>query len=490
MAAPTFSPEPRAPLRIMWVAAIFLPIGIQLLPGSYGPDRIAGSPQILFSVVVAAMALGALGSGLVINRAKRTNEAELGYLGLFFFAVSVISLAHALTIPGVIFNENVGSYPATFWAVPLAIIAGLPSALGRSRSGRSVDGEWQQWVVTFQYSIVALGSLMLIFNDLLPTPEVGSFEAKIAAAVCLVGCALLAERHHDLARIARDRSPLLVALGYGLVGASMLMWIGAVPYSQSFWIAQFLAIFGVMVGALGAISVYRRTDHVRPLIEKIIAVDPRCALEIGMEPSVHAFITNLETTDPATAEHVIRTTDLAMTVGPKLGLSGTDLRDLGLTALLHDIGKLLIPEEILAKPGELDDREYEIVRRHTTYGAEIVGASPALASIGPAILGHHEHIDGSGYPNGLRGPQVPLLARIVSVCDAFDAISSTRHHRPDIDQEAAIEILERYAGSKWDRRVVEVVVRTVRNTPIRQLPQRAEVTGRLGCDCVPQAKTA
>ncbi len=492
MSAP--SPEFARPssIRSLWLAALIVPILIQLLPtrllGSSG-DAI-GSATTLFVIVLAVMALASISSGMLISRARRTNEVELGYLGLFFFAISVLSLAHGITTPGVLFGASSTASPTVFWAVPAALVAGLPAVLGRTVAGQSVDAEWQQWVTTIQYSIVAFGALVLTFDKLLPSPTVGSQATTAIVVISVLGCALYSKRHYELALIARSTSPLLVSLGYGLVGASMLMWLESAPYSVSFWLSHFLLMFGTIAATIGALTAYRMTNYVRPLIESIILVDPRCALEVGIEPSVHKFIADLEDKDPITADHIVRTTELAMTIGPKLGLRGMDLRDLGLTALLHDIGMLLIPDTLVNSTGELEDRDYAIVKRHAIYGAEIVADSPALKSIAPAIMAHHEHIDGSGYPKGLLGPQVPLNARIVSVCDAFDALSNTRRYRPDLDREAAIEILERYAGSQWDRRVVETVVRTVRNNPPREMPDRLDATGRIGCDCIPKLRAS
>jgi putative nucleotidyltransferase with HDIG domain len=221
------------------------------------------------------------------------------------------------------------------------------------------------------------------------------------------------------------------------------------------------------------------------VLEPVLVVDPRSALELGLEPIVHAFVSELQDKDPITRDHVVRTTELAMETGRSLGLDGKLLRQLGLTALLHDIGKLEIPDAVLNKPGKLTDAEYAIVKRHADYGADLVAASKPLAGIAPSIRAHHERIDGGGYPKGLIGSQIPLIARIVSVCDAFDAMANTRQYREGLSTSRALEILEQHAGSQWDQRVVEAVVRIVRAQPPSQIPQYLDAVGRIGCDCVP-----
>lgn len=492
MAASTTAFARTSSTRLLWLAAVALPPAVQFAPELLSTESVdtIGTPLSLLVTVLGVMSLAAIGSGMLINRAGRTNEVEIAYLGLFMFTVSVFWLTHAITTPGVLFTENHASDAAAFWAVPIAVIVGFPALLMRSTLGRGLDADWRKWVTTAQYLVVAIAALVLIVPSLIPAPAPGSLTTKVAIGLSVVGCATYSFRHCQLAIIARSNSPLIIALGYGLIGGSMLLWVGATSYSYAFWISHLFTMFGTLGASLAGLTVYRRTDHVRPMIEPIIAVDPRCALEVGMDPSVHQFISDLDSKDPITAEHIVRTTSLAMTIGPKLGLDRVELRDLGLTAMFHDIGMLLIPDSIVGSPTELDEREYAIVKRHSDYGAEIVENSPALKSIAPAVRAHHERLDGSGYPAGLTGPAIPLNARIVAACDAFDALSNTRQYRPRVDREAALEILERFAGSQWDRRVVEVLARTVRNNPPRDMPERMDALGRIGCDCIPHVDAA
>jgi putative nucleotidyltransferase with HDIG domain len=476
-----------ARLRMLWVASFIVPGVVQLsLSLQWSNGGLRRSEDLLFVIVLSAASLCALASGMVINRAKRTNEVELGYLGVFFLAVSVLSLVHGLTTPGVLFGPNTTTSAAVFWGIPIALLAGLPAVLTRSKLATAIDKDWRRWVFVSQILIVALGAVLLIFPNLLPAPTTGETLTTVVAGLSFAGCVFLSKRHLDLAIIAKSTGPLAISLGYGLVGSSALVWVGSSPYSIGFWVAHMLDFFGVFLGSIGALMMYRRTDHVRSLVEPVLLVDPRSALEIGLEPSVHEFIADLELKDPITRDHVLRTTELAMIVGQKMGLNATMLRELGLSAMLHDIGKLLIPDALLNKPGPLTPNEYEIVKRHAQYGADIVEKSGLLASIAPIIRAHHEHIDGSGYPIGLMGTQIPMNARIVSVCDAFDALSNTRQYRKGVSLESAIEVLERHAGSQWDRRVVETVVRTVRSDPPRAMPERLDQIGRIGCDCIPR----
>jgi HD-GYP domain-containing protein (c-di-GMP phosphodiesterase class II) len=141
-----------------------------------------------------------------------------------------------------------------------------------------------------------------------------------------------------------------------------------------------------------------------------------------------------------------------------MGMTAPELRQLQQAAELHDVGKLAIPEEILEKPGPLTDREWEFVRRHTLIGERIVAASPDFNQIGEIIRSSHERYDGKGYPDALADREIPLAARIIAVCDAFDAMTSVRPYRPSKTRDQAIAELRRCAGTQFDPHVVSALV--------------------------------
>jgi len=135
----------------------------------------------------------------------------------------------------------------------------------------------------------------------------------------------------------------------------------------------------------------------------------------------------------------------------------------GLAAELHDVGKEAVPDEVLSKPGPLDEEEKAFVRQHTIIGQRILGVSPALNYIAQLVRSSHESIDGTGYPDGLRGEQIPLGARVVAVCDAFDAMVSERSYKDTMSVEEAIAELRRCSGTQFDADVVEAFVTIVQD---------------------------
>jgi HD-GYP domain-containing protein (c-di-GMP phosphodiesterase class II) len=168
--------------------------------------------------------------------------------------------------------------------------------------------------------------------------------------------------------------------------------------------------------------------------------------------------------DPALQAHLEGVSSLAVETGRMLGLRRDELDELVRAARLHDLGKLAVPDEILHKPEPLDEREWAFVRQHTIVGERILRASPALRSVATVVRSAHEHWDGSGYPDGLAGEEIPLAARIVCASDAYDAMTSNRPYRDALPPEEALNELMRLAGTQFDPNVVRIMVAHVRDT--------------------------
>jgi diguanylate cyclase (GGDEF)-like protein len=250
-------------------------------------------------------------------------------------------------------------------------------------------------------------------------------------------CALLHDRHERDARPIRDAAEALTETGGGF---SVTASYGVVVLPDEASTAN---------EALG-LADERMYSHKRSgrFSSRQQARSVLLQVQSEREPDVHS--------------HAASVADLALLVGRRLQLDPERLEILARAAELHDIGKVAIPQEILRKTGTLSESEWAFVRQHTVIGERILSAAPALASVGQIVRGTHERWDGAGYPDRLAGEDILLEARIVGVCDAFDAMTSDRPYRTRMSVESALSELESCAAAQFDPTVVEAFVAAVR----------------------------
>jgi putative nucleotidyltransferase with HDIG domain len=168
------------------------------------------------------------------------------------------------------------------------------------------------------------------------------------------------------------------------------------------------------------------------------------------EMAARTILKALDAKDHYTYGHSMRVTYFAMVLGKELGLSDADIYDLQLSALFHDIGKIGTPDAVLNKPTRLTDEEFKIMKQHPSQSYDILKGFDNFEKIARNAKHHHERYDGRGYPDGLKGEEIPLFARIILIADTFDAMTSTRVYRKGLPYEVAFEELKEFSGSQFD----------------------------------------
>ncbi len=190
-------------------------------------------------------------------------------------------------------------------------------------------------------------------------------------------------------------------------------------------------------------------------------LEARQSLRRTVLQMVTAFSELVESRDQYTEAHSLHIAELALQVGLRLGLDPARFDSLIYAALLHDLGKVGVPDAILLKPGALSEAEWETMRRHPSIGRRALERIDLLRDAAEIVEQHHERFDGNGYPHGLAGEAIRIEARIIAVVDAFDAMTTTRPYRPALSRAQALAELRRCAGSQFDPRVVEALLSVV-----------------------------
>ncbi len=174
---------------------------------------------------------------------------------------------------------------------------------------------------------------------------------------------------------------------------------------------------------------------------------------------LHALTRSIDAKDTYTRGHSQRVAELSRTLARRIGLADEQCERVYLSGLLHDVGKIGVPEAVLTKPGRLTEEEYTAIKKHPAIGAQILGNIRQLQDIIPGVLFHHERWDGRGYPHALAGENIPLMGRIICVADSFDAMSSTRTYRPALPLETVLRELSQCAGTQFDPALAKVFVK-------------------------------
>jgi putative nucleotidyltransferase with HDIG domain len=307
-----------------------------------------------------------------------------------------------------------------------------------------------------------LGAVGLADPELVPAvPEPGSTTAWIALVVGLMLFGALAARAGRTYLLTRRFADLTVVFGLVLLAVSLFPGLLMQYYELGWWVGHGWELIGIgLVGVPVALDLHRGAQS-RPLTNDLRASELVSAADAFMGPTVRALLVRLGVKDDYTAEHTRGVALRAVQVGEELGLAPVALRELAVGGLLHDVGKLAVPNEILQKPGALTDAEFEVIKQHPEVGSRLVRELGFSKQVARLVLDHHERLDGSGYPRGLGAPDLDIETRILALCDVFDALLSKRVYREAWRLKDALELLSRESGTKFDPACVDALERVI-----------------------------
>ncbi|MDG0812206.1 HD-GYP domain-containing protein [Cohnella rhizosphaerae] len=261
-------------------------------------------------------------------------------------------------------------------------------------------------------------------------------------------------------------------------------WAGAVEVSKD-WTAQRAKILHISLTIVGLLAagmtlLFFSLRHIFLRSSRVIARQNKALSDMlerehrTYDESLQAMSSALDSRDNETQGHSLRVTAYAWLLGRQMGIEGEQLEMLYRGALLHDVGKIGIPDAILRKEGPLDEMEWAIMRTHVNMGVRMLAHIEFLRPALDVVRYHHERWDGLGYPEGLSGEQIPLCARIFAVCDTYDAITSDRPYRPSKSHETAIEEIKKFAGTQFCPAAVEAFMQLPSDTleRVRELSQQ------------------
>jgi HD-GYP domain-containing protein (c-di-GMP phosphodiesterase class II) len=414
-----------------------------------------------YSVGFSALVAAAAATGLTLMGARR-GDTRTVLVGTAFAVMASLLALHGLSTPGVWFGNNgvisiTGGATLPAGAVILALsVLPLPPAL------RSVKALLALQVVLLAF-VIGLGVSALAWPGLLPTvPAPNSEPALALLAVGLVAYGLLIWRALRTFLLTQRALDLVVVIGLVWLATALVPALTMDFTRLGWWIGHEVELDGILIVGIAVAVDLARAAQSRPLAGDLRGADLVASEDAFLGSHVRALTVRLADKDEYTERHTRRVALRAVQVGEELGLSASRLRTLAIGALVHDIGKLSVPDAILKKPGPLDDEEYAVIKEHPERGYrllnELGGFSDAVRHL---VRDHHERLDGRGYPRGLAESQIDLDTRILTVCDVYDALISKRVYRGAWAHDEAMELLHREIGAAFDERCVAALERVV-----------------------------
>jgi putative nucleotidyltransferase with HDIG domain len=318
-------------------------------------------------------------------------------------------------------------------------------------------------------AVIGLGVLGMAIPSLVPAvPTPGSPAAVVALCVGVFFYAVLLLRALKTYLLTRRNMDLAVVIGLAWLTTALPPALLLSFMDLGWWLGHLFELAGiVIVGTTVAVDIHRGAQS-RSLVGDFRAGELVGKEEAFLGARVHALTQRLADKDESTEEHTRRVALRAVQVGEELGLPPGRLRSLAIGGLLHDIGKLSVPERILKKPAGLEDHEFAVIKRHPEWGIKLLrelGGFPA--SVHELVHSHHERLDGQGYPRRLSDCNLGLDTRILTVCDVYDALVSPRVYRAAWSHEAALSLLREETGTAFDARCVSALERVL----LREQPE-------------------
>ncbi len=417
--------------------------------------------QVHFSGVgLTALAAALAAVALTVAGAQR-RDGRTVLVGTAFSVMAALLALHGIATPGMLVGMNgvVGFTGGATLPVGAAVLA--LSALPSVRRMRSVRPLIVLQIVLLS-GVLALGAVGLLVPDAVPSvPQPQSTEAYIVLVVGLSLFALLTWRALRTFLLTRRQADLVVAIGIFWLASALPPAMLLTFMELGWWLGHGFELLGMFVVGIPVALDLRRAAQSRPLVGDVTGADLVAAEEAFLGAHVRALTLSLARKDEYTEEHTRRVALRAVQVGEELGLTGSRLRALATGALVHDIGKLSVPDSILQKPGPLTDEEFAVIKRHPEWGDHLLVDLGFGDEVRHLVRDHHERLDGSGYPHGVGGSLISFDARILAVCDVYDALISRRVYRDAWTHERAVTMLRAESGTTLDPKCVAALERVL-----------------------------
>ncbi len=432
-------------------------------------DGVYAMPQGHF-YIVSAVAIFALIIAIAVGIAgSRLRNIQISFLSLSFISLAELFAIHGLSTPNFLMHAShlpaisasLSVLLASFWLW----LSSLPSdhriAEFLSKGQNFLVPAWT--ILLFVFGLI--GMQFPGFVDFVPLNE-NPMKGSVAALTVLLNVMAI-NRYYQSYRFTRF--PLQIHIVYSacwFIVAQVIMVLGNL-WNLSWWLYHFLLLGSTMSMIIGMVRQNKGNKSIVMALKALFTTDPIEKVTISLSPSVKSLILATETRDSYTSGHNLRVALYAIHLATEMHIQPEQLRALAQGTIVHDVGKINIPDAILNKPGSLTSDERLVIEQHPIMGYEMCKTLGFMKDELGIIRSHHERWDGTGYPDQLRGENIPLLARIVAVADVYDALTSNRAYRQAWSHQEVIQLLVEGKNSHFDEQCVDAWIRLCKREPIK-----------------------
>ena len=420
-------------------------------------DLLIQVPLEHFYIVSAASALTAIVAVAMGFIGLRLRNQQVIFVSLAYTSLAILFTLHGLSTPGMMlpFTRVVGIAAILSIAV-MSVWLWLSSLPGDHPAVKPFARFGGRLLPGWTLLLLALSVWAFKVPDIVAWVPVDLEPFKWGVTAVTLFFALASSvRYWRSFRYSKFPFQAAVAHAAGLVAVSEVIMISGEVWRASWWLYHVYLLVSAVLSVSGLVQQYKRDETLALAVTGLFTLDLTERLEAGISPSVRALVAATEARDRYTAGHSRRVAQAALAFGSHLGLKPEELRALAQGCVLHDIGKLDIPDDVLNKPGALTAEERFEIERHTVRGFQICRQLGFMQEELDIIRHHHERYDGMGYPDAKLGEEIPKLARMIAIVDVFDALTSERSYRPAWGQENAIAYVRENRGQQFDPHFVD-----------------------------------
>ena len=449
-----------AVLALLLVAPTLLTLTLRRIPQL---DLLFESVTFHLVVMTAIASCALLVAVFTAVVAARSRRPEPVLLAMACVSIGLLMLGHGLTTPGI------GDRPMNLWVGRLPVLAVALFALFLIASMTEEKGHLKRLVGRYpRGSLAAVTGGLALFTLVIvvsPTALLGdrpfpgeSAVNRTVLVTSIIALLVAGGVHWRRWRLGGDRIQLALMLACWLSVDAMVSFEAGHLWRLSWWDYHVYLLAGFAAAAWAVAAKSRRTQGLDHALSGISVADTMAHIERGHPEALHALTAAVEAKDRYTHGHSKRVAEISTLMGMRIGLDPNTLRGLARGALLHDIGKIGVPDLVLNKPGRLDDEERDWIEAHPVVGWEIASQIPSLRDALSAVRHHHERWDGTGYPDRMKGEAIPISARIAAVADVWDALTSDRAYRKAWEPERSLDHIVSSREVLFDPLCVEALI--------------------------------